>query len=106
MAAQMSFSEFEKSLTSDSNLLAGLSVPLQAMWLDARGDWSGAHALAQRVDGAPEGAWVHAYLHRKEGDDRNAAYWYAKAGKPVAKGAFETEWRRIVDEVLKVAAKG
>ncbi len=58
----------------------GLGPALQALWRDAKGDWDGAHPLAQ-VDESAAGCWVHAYLHRKEGDAGNAAYWYRRAGK-------------------------
>ena len=54
------------------------------MWLDAHGDWDGAHEAAQADEGG-DGDWAHAYLHRKEGDAGNAAYWYRRAGKPVCK---------------------
>ncbi len=73
----------------------GLSPVLHALWLDARGDWDGAHELAQEAGGR-DGAWVHAYLHRKEGDAMNAAYWYARAGRPVATSSLAEEWRAIV----------
>ena len=74
----------------------GLDVPMQALWWDARGDWDKAHALAdQRHDAA--GSWVHAYLHRKEGDRGNAAYWYRRAGKGLpARLSFDEEWETIV----------
>lgn len=65
-----------------------------ALWHDARGDWDAAHAAAQ-ADHSSAGSWVHAYLHRKEGDLGNAAYWYSRAGQPVARGALEAEWRAI-----------
>ena len=106
----MSFTEFEASLTGASPPPASLSVPLRALWLEAKGDWSGAHDLAQTADrmgggksAAREGAWVHAYLHRKEGDETNAAYWYARAGRPVATGGLAVEWREIVIELLASA---
>ena len=72
---------------------------LLALWWDAKGDWDRAHEVAQDVPGA-DGAWVHAYLHRKEGDSGNAAYWYAQAGRPVAKDSLEAEWERIVADLL------
>ena len=65
-----------------------------ALWWAARGEWDRAHEAAQRDDGAAA-AWVHAYLHRLEGDPENAAYWYRRAGRPVASGAFEAEWTAI-----------
>ena len=72
---------------------------LVALWHDARGDWNAAHEVAQQVEDAA-GAWVHAYLHRKEGDPSNAAYWYRRAGQPVAHDALEDEWRRITTALL------
>jgi hypothetical protein len=77
----------------------GLSGALLALWWDARGDWEKAHEVAQDVAGR-DGAWVHAYLHRKEGDLGNAAYWYRRAGRAVAKGDSRLEWEGIVGEVL------
>ena len=72
---------------------------LLALWWDGQGDWVKAHEIAQEVPGA-DGAWVHAYLHRKEGDVGNAAYWYRRAGRPVAKGDLRSEWEAIVGEML------
>jgi len=78
---------------------AGCGPALAALWWDARGDWGKAHASAQGDDSA-DGAWVHAYLHRKEGDAGNAAYWYRRAGQPVADGSLEDEWAAIVSALL------
>lgn len=72
---------------------------LVALWHDARGQWDDAHRIAQDVD-TPAGAWVHAYLHRKEGDPGNAGYWYRRAGRPAASGALDDEWRAIVTALL------
>lgn len=69
------------------------------LWWDAKGDWTKAHESAQQDEG-PQGSWVHAYLHRKEGDSSNAAYWYGRAGKHAAKSALETEWTEIVAALL------
>ena len=77
----------------------GISAALQAMWHDAKGDWEKAHSLAQSQDDA-DGAWVHAYLHRVEGDLGNAAYWYRRANRPVCDDALETEWESIVSALL------
>ena len=77
-----------------------LSGPLLALWWDGRGDWEKAHAVAQDVDGR-DGAWVHAYLHRKEGDTSNASYWYRRAGQPVATGDLQSEWERMVVALLQ-----
>jgi hypothetical protein len=76
-----------------------VSPSLVALWHDAKGDWAKAHGTAQDVED-DTGAWVHAYLHRKEGDDSNAAYWYQRAGKPVARDALTTEWERIATALL------
>jgi hypothetical protein len=77
----------------------GLPPLVRALWLDAHGDWDGAHKIAQD-DPSPEGPWVHAYLHRKEGDAGNAAYWYGQAARPVARTTLENEWRAIAEALL------
>lgn len=76
-----------------------VSPALRALWHDARGDWEAAHAIAQDIDD-PTGAWVHAYLHRKEGDLGNAAYWYRRARQPEATDSLAAEWERIVTALL------
>ena len=73
----------------------GLAPLVEAMWWEARGDWDRAHQLAQSVD-TPKGAWVHAYLHRKEGDLSNADYWYRRAGRRRPGGPLDAEWTEIV----------
>jgi hypothetical protein len=73
-------------------------LPL-ALWHDAQGDWEAAHRVAQDVAGR-DGAWVHAYLHRREGDDWNAAYWYRQAAHPVCRGSLEDEWHAIAAALL------
>ncbi len=73
---------------------------MRALWLDARGNWDGAHDAAQADEGGA-GDWVHAYLHRKEGDAGNAAYWYRRARKPVCKTSLDEEWAAIADALLK-----
>ena len=89
----MSFAEFEASL-SHSNPPDHLSPALAGLWHDAKGDWTAAHRCVQDDDSA-EGAWVHAYLHRKEGDAGNAAYWYGRARQPVADVSLKEEWLAI-----------
>jgi hypothetical protein len=78
-----------------------LSHALRALWLDAHGDWDGAHEAAQADEGGA-GDWVHAYLHRKEGDTGNAAYWYRRARKQVCRASLDEEWMAIAGELLKV----
>jgi hypothetical protein len=77
-----------------------LSPALRALWFDARGDWEGAHGAAQADEGGA-GDWVHAYLHRKEGDAGNAAYWYRRARKPVCRSALDEEWAEIAGALLR-----
>jgi hypothetical protein len=72
---------------------------VRALWHDATGDWAGAHRVAQDIE-TPEGAWVHAYLHRKEGDIANAGYWYRRAGRPAATGSLDDEWQAIATVLL------
>ena len=77
----------------------GLAPALQALWYQANGDWHKAHALAQsQHDDA--GSWVHAFLHRAEGDDGNADYWYRRSGKPRSNAPMAQEWREIVTALL------
>jgi len=77
-----------------------LSLIVQALWHDAQGDWEAAHGCAQE-DHSELGSWMHAYLHRKEGDIGNARYWYSGAGRPVFKGTLEEEWKAISAEALE-----
>ncbi len=77
-----------------------LARPLVALWHAAKGEWDAAHKLAQADEGDPRHDWVHAYLHRVEGDLTNAGYWYRRAGKPVATSALETEWSEIARALL------
>lgn len=76
-----------------------LSVPLQALWHDARGDWERAHILVQQTSGR-EADRVHAYLHRKEGDEGNPRYWYRRLGLPLPTESLEDEWLALVREFL------
>ena len=93
----MTIDEFRTTLSSTSPP----AVPqlLVALWHDARGDWEQAHRVAQDIDDR-NGAWVHAYLHRKEGDLGNAEYWYRRAGQAVATDALDAEWERIAAALL------
>lgn len=94
----MTIEQFTASLAQPSPP-AELPPVLRALWHDARGDWDEAHRIAQDV-GDQTGAWVHAYLHRKEGDQGNAGYWYRRAGKPHATDSLQDEWTRIVSALL------
>jgi hypothetical protein len=76
-----------------------LSVPLAALWWDAKGDWARAHGLVDSLESV-DGMAVHAYLHRKEGDASNAEYWYRKAGRAFHRPALGDEWEAIVAGLL------
>jgi hypothetical protein len=90
--------EFRDSLNASAPA-DGLSPALTALWWQKKGDWDRAHRAAQSDDGA-EAAWVHALLHREEGDLSNAAYWYGRAGRDVFDGPLEEEWDAIVKALL------
>ena len=93
----MTIDEFRATLTAAEP--PPLPTLLHALWWDARGDWNRAHSIAQEIDDA-SGAWVHAYLHRKEGDLTNAEYWYRRAGKDAARDSLDAEWNRIAAALL------
>jgi hypothetical protein len=95
----MDFTAFQASLQQDAPP-AGLSLPLQALWHAGKGQWQRAHELAQEGEGDPICAWVHAHLHRIEGDESNAGYWYRRAGQPHAKTTLDEEWAAIATTLL------
>jgi hypothetical protein len=76
-----------------------LDAPLAGLWWAAKGQWDQAHKIVQD-ESSDDAAWVHAYLHRVEGDLGNAGYWYRQAGRPVATDSLESEWQRIVAALL------
>ena len=90
--------EFKASF-SGATPAPGLDAPLAALWWAARSGWDQAHRIVQD-EATADAAWVHAYLHRVEGDLGNAGYWYRQAGKPVATGSLEAEWERISSALL------
>ena len=90
--------EFKASL-SGAAPAPQLDAPLAALWWAAKGEWDQAHKIVQDEPTA-DAAWVHAYLHRVEGDTGNAGYWYRRAARPVAAGSLETEWERMVSALL------
>lgn len=97
----MTLDEFRRAL-ADAGPPPGLSAPLEALWRAANDEWDAAHALAQSAPG-PDGAWVHAHLHRIEGDLRNAAGWYRRAGKPVCESPLDRERDEIAAALLAAA---
>ena len=94
----MKLADFRASL-SGASPAPQLDAPLAALWWTAKGDWDQAHKIVQDEDTA-DAAWVHAYLHRVEGDLSNAAYWYRKAEKPEASGTLEAEWETMASALL------
>lgn len=89
-------------MAQDADAPRELSAALKALWFDARGDWQRAHAFAQD-DRSADGSWVHAYLHRKEGDPGNAGYWYSRAARstPAAGVTLDAEWAQITQALLQ-----
>ena len=95
----MTLQEFRDSLAAERPP-QGLSLALTALWWDGKGDWTNAHESAQQDEG-PAGSWVHAYLHRKEGDASNAGYWYGRAGKTPSRLSLADEWIEITEALLR-----
>jgi len=93
----MTLKDFRATLAGDAP--PAVSTLLLALWHDARGDWDAAPRLTQDIESA-DAAWVHAYLHRKEGDPHNAGYWYRRAGQVAAADTLEEEWARIAETLL------
>jgi hypothetical protein len=94
----MTPAEFKATL-SKPKPPAGLAPALAALWWAAKDEWDKAHAIVMDETGK-DCAWVHAYLHRVEGDLGNAGYWYREAGKPAATGALAAEWAAIARDLL------
>jgi hypothetical protein len=98
----MTVAELQESIARDAAPPAGASLPVQALWHDARGDWARAHECVQDDPGR-DSAWIHAYLHRKEGDPGNAGYWYSRAGRkmPAPSVSLEAEWLTLAQQLLE-----
>jgi hypothetical protein len=94
----MTLKEFAASLTQETAPV-GLAAPVEALWWDGKGDWARAHALVDELE-TRDGMAVHAYLHRKEGEQWNAEYWYRRAGKRFYRAELEEEWRALAAGLL------
>ena len=94
----MQLNEFMQSIKEDTPPV-GWSEPMEAMWHARKGDWETAHNIAQSI-GTELGSWIHAYLHRVEGDLSNADYWYKRAGKLPHSGSTKAEADDIVNSIL------
>ena len=95
----MNINDFIKSLSHDK-APADISSYLQSLWFDGKGNWEAAHTVVQDIEDKTA-AWIHAYLHRKEGDNGNARYWYNRAGKEMPQVSLEEEWKKMVSSLLK-----
>jgi hypothetical protein len=95
----MNFFEFQESLER-TKPPAGLRPALVALWWAGKDNWERAHSIVMNEDGK-ESAWVHAYLHRVEGDLDNARYWYRRAQRPVSSKPFAAEWDAIAENLLQ-----
>lgn len=91
---------FKKSL-QQSLPPQGISLYLLSLWYDGKNDWENAHTIIQDSEDST-GSWVHAYLHRKEGDLLNADYWYKRAGKERPATSLEDEWEKITKALLQI----
>ena len=94
----MQFDQFTKSISAGQPPET-LSQYALSLWYDAKGDWHTAHQAVQDLEDSTA-AWIHAYLHRKEGDASNAAYWYRRAGKKMPVSSLEQEWEEIARAII------
>ncbi|MEQ9442613.1 MAG: hypothetical protein RIG62_26470 [Cyclobacteriaceae bacterium] len=94
----MTLEEYQDTLNGP-DVPEQLSDPLKALWYDAKEDWDQAHNYAQKHNDS-QSAWVHAYLHRKEGDTLNAQYWYTRASRTMPDETLAQEWKNIVENLL------
>lgn len=98
----MRFEEFKKLTTEKEQPPQELPELLLALWREAQGDWEGAHRIAQGIESS-DASWVHAHLHRKEGDLDNARYWYRRTGKPECRSSLDEEWEQIARHLIEGA---
>src|ERR1700748_873587 len=101
----MNIEEFRATLQGSAPP-ADLPPLLTALWWDAAGNFDRAHEIAQDESRGRDAAWIHAYLHRKEGDEGNAGYWYRQARQPHCALPFEKEWEQIVSALLSGSTFG
>jgi hypothetical protein len=95
----MNLEEFDVSIAEEQVPPAGLSIPLAALWWDAKGDWARAHSLVDELESV-DGMAVHAYLHRKEGSASNADYWYQRSGRSFYRPILDAERTALIDGLL------
>jgi hypothetical protein len=95
----MNLKEFNSCISEEQAPPAGLSIPLAALWWDAKGDWARAHSLVDELESV-DGMAVHAYLHRKEGSISNADYWYQRSGRSFYRPTLDAERTALIEELL------
>ena len=95
----MDYKAFIQHAAAQSSPPDGISEPLRALWHAQKGDWNAAHSVAQDIADA-DGSWIHANLHREEGDPGNARYWYGRAGRPESKLSVEEERSELIRHFL------
>jgi len=96
----MTLEEWEDEISRGEKPPQEWTPLLRALWFEWKGDWETAHRIAQEQEGA-DAAWVHAYLHRKEGDTSNAGYWYRRAGRVIPRESLSDEWRLLAGHLLE-----
>ena len=96
----MSFEDFLASIENDETPSGNWSMAIQGLWWDKKGEWDNAHDCCQPPSDN-DADWLHAYLHRKEGDLGNASYWYSRCGKTVFQGTLDEEWESVVKALLR-----
>lgn len=99
----MTYEEFIEHVSNRDAPPAEWSAALAALWHAQKGNWAEAHTVAQHLRD-PSGSWIHAHLHRVEGDEDNAGYWYARALKPPCAGSLDTERESLIREMLSTSA--
>ena len=95
----MNLEEFNASVAEEQAPPAGISIPLAALWWDAKGDWARAHLLVDELE-SQDGMAVHAYLHRKEGSASNADYWYQRSGRSFYRPVLDAERTVLIEGLL------
>jgi hypothetical protein len=100
----MNVEEFKASIVEEQAPPAGLSIPLAALWWDAKGEWARAHSMVDELESV-DGMAVHAYLHRKEGSALNADYWYQRSGRSFYRPTLDTECTALIEGLLAAGGK-
>lgn len=95
----MTVDEFSQLIQQQERCPSSFPKALQALWYDKKGNWNQAHEIVQDASDA-DSAWVHAYLHRKQGDLNNARYWYRRSSQPESEAKLAEEWEQIAQQLL------